>query len=197
MRRLATLFVLWLPLLAVAQKAHKDNLDAYIDCEFGDKYRIEERAERAEPFMRPVETADGKDVVEVVHGWSLHIAYDGTPFVNFKAERLGTTNYVRDKQTLISNLEFVAGQTQGMESTKPQQSTLNTFEVYGINRKRLEGGVLSIYMLFLDSDHVVVTLYLLNTPPEDPKFKTIAEYHRLRDDFLNSYSACASKHSKQ
>ena len=197
MRNLAILFVFWLPVLTAAQKAAKDNLDAYIDCEFGEKYQVAERAERAEPFLRPVETVDGKDVVEVVHGWSLHIAYDGTPFVNFKAEQLGATNYTRDKQTLISNLESAASQTEGMESNKPQQSTLNGFEVYAINRKQLEGGVLSIYLLFRDSDHVVVTLYLLNTPPEAPKFKTIAEYHKLRDDFLNTYAACPSKHSKQ
>jgi hypothetical protein len=196
MNRLAIFPVLLLPLLAAAQQKGTDNLKAYIDCQFGEKYQIEESVERAQPFMRPVDTMDGKNTVEVVHGWSLHIAYDGTPFVNFKAERLGKSNYLRDKQTLISSLEHAASQTEGMESNKPQQSALNSFEVYSINRKQLEGGVLSIYFLFQDSEQTVVTLYLLNTPPEAPKFKTIGEYHTLRENFLNSYTSCASKHLK-
>ena len=146
--------------------------------------------------MRPVTTMDGNDLVEVAQGWSLHIAYNETPFVNFKAERLGKTSYSRDKQTLISNLEYSATGSQGMESNKPQQSSLNGFDVYSINHKQLEGGVSSIYLLFQDSEQTVVTLYLLNTPPEAPQFKTIEEYHKLRDSFLNAYSACASKHLK-
>lgn len=195
MNRLASIFLLLLPLSLSAQE--KDNLKSYVDCEFGDKYEIVDGVERSHAFMRPVSTMDGKDVVEVDHGWSLHIAYDGTPFVNFKAERLGRSNYLRDKNALISSLESMATNTQGMEANKPKQSSLSGLDVYSINRKQLEGGVLSVYLLFQDSDQIVVTLYLLNTPPEAPKFRTMEEYHKLRDSFLNSYVACASKHSKQ
>ena len=58
------------------------------------------------------------------------------------------------------------------------------FEVYGINAKKLEGTVLSIYLLFHDADMTVVMLYLLNTPPETPRFGTLHEYRVLRDLFL-------------
>jgi hypothetical protein len=196
MPRLAIAFLL-LPLVMSAQQKDKDNLRSYINCQFSGKYQIEESMEKAEPFMRTVDTMDGKDAVEVVHGWSLHIAYDGTPFVNFKVERLGKSNYLRDKKKLISSLEAAAAHTAGMESNKPRQSALNDFEVYSINRKQLEGGVLSIYLLFRDSEQIVVSLYLLNTPPETPKFKNIEEYYSLREAFLNSYTACASKNAKQ
>lgn len=195
MNRLASIFLLLLPFSLPAQE--KDNLNSYVNCEFGDKYQIEDSVERSQAFMRPVSTMEGKDVVEVAHGWSLHIAYDGTPFVNFKAERLGKSNYLRDKNALISSLEYAATTSQGMESNKPQQSSLGGFDLYSIDRKQLEGGVLSIYLLFQDSEQIAVTLYLLNTPPEAPKFGTMEEYHRLRDNFLNSYVACAGKHLKQ
>lgn len=196
MNKLAIVVVFLLALLAAAQDKNKDNLQSYVNCQLGNKFEIVESVERSQPFMRPVDTVDGKDAVQVVHGWSLHIAYDDTPFVNFKAERLGKDNYQHDKKALISNLESAATGTQGMESNKPQQSALNGFDVYSINRKQLEGGVLSIYLLFQDSEQIVVTLYLLNTPPEDPKFKTIEEYKILREDFLKSYTACAGKPSK-
>lgn len=195
MNRLASTLFLLLPLSLPAQE--KDNLKSYVNCEFGDKYQIEDSVERSQAFMRSVATMDGKDVVEVSHGWSLHIAYDGTPFVNFKAERLGKSNYQRDKNALISNLGYAATTSKGMESNKPQQSPLSGFDLYSINRKQLEGGVLSIYLLFQDSEQIVVTLYLLNTSPEAPKFRTMEEYHKLRDNFLNSYVACAGKHLKQ
>lgn len=194
----AIALILLSPLLRSTQQTEDtDNLRSYIACPFGDKYQVEESVERSQPFMRPVVTPNGENVVEVLHGWSLHIAYDHTPFVNFKAERLGKSNYLRDKKTLISNLEDAAIHTAGMQTTKPGGAAWNGLEVYSINRTQLEGGVLSIYLLFRDSDRVVVTLYLLNTPPEVPKFKTIEEYYAVRDGFLNSYAACISKHTKQ
>lgn len=194
MNRLVIVLVLLPSLLACAQEIDKDSLQSYVTCQFNGQFQIVESAQRSQPFMRSLETMVGKDAVEILHGWSLHIAYEDTPFVNFKAEQLSKTNFQRDKKTLISNLEYLITHTEGMESNKPQQSALNGFDVYALNRKQLEGGVLSIYLLFQDSAQVVVTLYLLNTPPEAPKFSTIQQYQGLRDKFLNSYTVCASKH---
>lgn len=179
----------WLPIHAQLI----DNLDRYTACKFEGKIAIAESAERAQPFLRPVDTESGQKTVEVVHGYSLHIAYDGTPFVNFKAERLGAGSYKRDKETLIGNLSHLAANTPNMESQQTQQASLNGFEMYSVSRKELAGGVLSIYLLTRDADNTVITLYLLNTPPQDPKFRTMAEYRKLRDDFLNSYTACVNK----
>lgn len=169
-----------------------DNLAKYT-CQFGGAFKVEESAERSEPFLRPVVTANGEKTVEIAHGFSLHIAYEGTPFVNFKAERLAGDNYARDKRTLVESLTYSTANTAGMESSEPQRSMSDGFEVYGINRKELAGGVLSVYLLIRDDDRTVVTLYILNTPPEKPEFHTVAEYHKLRDDFLNVYTRCVSK----
>lgn len=59
-----------------------------------------------------------------------------------------------------------------------------------MDRKQLAGGVLGIYLLFRDADYTVVTLYFLNTPPEDPKFHDVKQAHDLRDAFLKTYSTC-------
>jgi hypothetical protein len=173
--------------------AEKDNLQQYTACQFGEKTAVEERAERGQPFLLPVNTSTGESTVEIVHGFSLHIAYDKTPFVNFKAERLGRPGYERDKQILIDSLVYSAAHTPDMESLKPKQATLNGFELYSIARKQLAGGVLSVYLLFRDADRTVITLYFLNTPPEDPKFHTVEQYSRLRDAFLGDYTSCVSK----
>jgi len=48
-----------------------------------------------------------------------------------------------------------------MESEKPTKSKVGRFESYAINRTKLEGGVLSIYLWFDDSGAQVLTAYLL------------------------------------
>jgi hypothetical protein len=70
-------------------------------------------------------------------------------------------------------------------------ASMNKLEVYGINRRHLAGGVLSLYLFFSDEDLTVVTLYILNTPPENPKFRTMEQYRALRDEFLKNFAACA------
>lgn len=161
---------------------------AYTECKLG-RFVIQESSERARPFIRSVPTANGDRQVEIVHGISLHIAYEGTPFVNFKAERLGN-NYSDGKQVLIENLKYLNAEPD-MEAGEPKRSSMNGFEVYGVNRKLLAGGVLSMYVLFRNVDQTAITLYILNTPPEAPKFHTMDQYRLLRDEFLKTYTACA------
>lgn len=165
-----------------------DKLNHYTQCSLG-QFIVEDSSERDRLFYRSVTTSEGDRQIEVLHGFRLHIAYQGTPFVNFIAERLGT-NYATDKKTLIESLRGLSTEPD-TETVVPWPASMNDFEVYGINRKRLAGGVLSIYMLFHDADQTVVTIYLLNTPPESPKFRTLDEYHGLRDQFLKIYTACA------
>lgn len=178
--------------LMVIWAAKPDNLSHYTKCDLG-QFTIEQTAERDQPFVRTMQTASGKRQIKVAHGISLHIAYQETPFVNFKAERL--EDYVADKQALIENLRYLTAGSE-MESAEPSHSSMSGFEVYGINRKQLAGGVLSVYLLFRDVDQTIVTLYLLNTPPELPKFRTIDEYRTLRDQFLKSYTSCAGASAK-
>ena len=77
-----------------------------------------------------------------------------------------------------------------MESEKPTKSKVGRFESYAINRTKLEGGVLSTYLWFDDSDAQVLTAYILNDEPAARKFKTIDEYRNLRDRLLQKLSGC-------
>ncbi|HEY2375582.1 MAG TPA: hypothetical protein VGH98_06365 [Gemmatimonadaceae bacterium] len=174
--------------------AQQDNLRRYIDCNLGDKFWVVESAERARPFVRSVGGAQEPNQIVVTHGFSLHIAYGGTPFVNFKAERLGS--YALAKKHLIHDLTTVAEGTPDMESRTPPHSSLNGFDIYAIDRTKLSGGVQSVYLLFRDADQTVVTLYVLNTPPETPRFSTIEQYHALSREFLQTYTGCVAKSLK-
>ena len=53
-----------------------------------------------------------------------------------------------------------------------------------------------MYVLYREDDETVVTLYILNTPPEAPQFSTIEQYRELSDAFVQSYTACAAKNLK-
>ncbi len=180
-----------------AKAAAADGLSHYVQCDFS-PFRVEESAERDQYFTRTVTTVEGEHTIEVFHGYSLHIAYKETPFVNFKAEKVGQSasdpKYLKNKQTLIENLKYLSS-GPGSEMAQPWPSLLNGFEVYAINRKQMEGGVLSIYLLFRDPDQAAITLYMLNTPPESPQFRTLEEYRALRDRFLNTYTACTGTHA--
>jgi len=49
---------------------------------------------------------------------------------------------------------------------------------------------LSIYELFDDPASQVLTAYILNAEPKERQFKTIDEYHELRDRLLQKLAAC-------
>lgn len=189
--KLLSLAVMLCPLTATAQQ---DSLRRYIRCNFGGKLSVEETDAQSQPFVRSVSTSHGTKKIAVLHGYSLHIAYAGTPFVNFKAERL--EHFALSKQTLIDQLGTMAKGTQDIESKTPEESFVNGFDVFDIDRTKLSGGVQSVYLLFRDADETVVTLYILNTPPEAPQFSTIEEYRELSAAFVQAYTACVDNNLK-
>jgi hypothetical protein len=185
------LAVMLCPQTATAQQ---DNLRRYLACGLGNNFAIVETIENAKRFGRSVKTSHGSRKVVAVHGFSQHIAYNGTPFVNFKAERL--EDYALTRQTLIENLSSLAKGTRDMESTTPREFYYNGFDIRAIDRSKLSGGVQSVDLLFRDDDETVVTLYILNTPPEAPQFSTIDQYRELSDAFVQNYTACVAKNLK-
>lgn len=105
---------------------------------------------------------------DVESGYRVLITYmEVEPFGNLKVERLPAAVYQKEKSDLLSSLEFFAS-GPGMDG-KVQTGVRNGFNLYGVNRNKLEGGVLSIYNLFEDSSHTVVTMYLLNDEPAKRK----------------------------
>jgi len=179
--------------LALALAGSPDNLSHYTQCDFS-PFKVEQSSEIDRPSRRTVWTAKGDEKIEVAHSIGLHIAYEGIPFVTFKAEKLGTA-FAASKQTLIDSVQHAASRPE-MEAATPWPSAMSGFEVYGANRKELAGGVLSIYLLFRDADQTVVTLYLVNMQFDAQKFRTMEEYRALRDRFLNVYTTCAGAQSR-
>ena len=92
-------------------------------------------------------------------------------FGNLKVERLPTSQYSDEKATLLKSLEYVAADP-GMEPNV-QTATWNGLTVYGTTRNKLESGTLSINYLFLEDEHVLVSMYLLNAEPRWRLFRTL------------------------
>jgi hypothetical protein len=184
----AVLFGISASSMAFAQ-AGAESLKAYADCTFSDGLMVV----RTDPLprevtSRSVETDDGFRRIDLEAGMRIMFAYPLTDFyANVKAERLPADRFEPLKKDLLANFEHLAHTSTINTSLR---SPLHGFEAYGLDREKLEGGVLGIYLLFRNPDHTVTTIYLLNQEPTSRKFQTMDEYRALRDRFLDSYSAC-------
>jgi hypothetical protein len=187
--------VLWL--LCCFGHAQESRLELYTRCPKLSDFQQVQKDRLPNPITRRVDTAKGEAGVNVNDGFRVLMTYSDTqPFINLKAEQLGKETYARDKRILIENLQYVLEHTQGMDGKTPQTRTIGDFQVLGISRAQLEGGVLSIYLLFNDVDRTVVTIYFLNAEPVNRKFATVAEFQKLRDRFLDGYAGCLSVGTK-
>lgn len=166
-------------------------LSAYTHCTFSDNLKIVETAPLDQGLSaRSVDTAHGPRTIDLLAGQRIMLAYPYTDFyANIKAEKLPTYNYPALKTALIENFDslLASGETTRNTDLKP---TLNRFDIRGMDRDTLQGGVLGIYLLFDDPSHTVTTVYLLNQEPFARKFQTIQQYRQLRDQFLSTYTAC-------
>jgi hypothetical protein len=175
--------------IGAAAQAPLDRLQAYADCTFSDGLMVV-HTDVLPPGVtsRPVETDDGIRRIDMEAGMRIMFAYPLTDFyANVKAERLPVASYSEEKKDLLANFEHMA---HGNTINTSLQSPINGFEAHGLDRDKLEGGVLGIYLLFRDSDSTVTTIYLLNQEPPTRQFQTIEDYRKLRDRFLSTYTAC-------
>ena len=183
------------PVLAAQAKPESAVLLPYASCQFSDGLQIVETDPLAPGITsRDVDTDSGQRRIDMKAGVRVMFAYPDTDFyANAKAELLPAANYPELKQFLLDNLQYLAhGNSVNTSLTSP----LNGFEAHGLDREKLEGGVLGIYLVFDNSAHVVTTIYLLNQEAQSRKFQTIEEYRQLRDSFLDSYSACIRKNQQ-
>lgn len=172
-----------------------DALKAYTTCSFGDGlHLVQVDPLPAGVTSRTVDTASGPRVVSMVAGERVMFAYPGTDFfANVKAEVLPAEDYAQSKKALLDNLAYILKSSPSDKQNSSLASSINSFEVSGIDREELEGGVLGLYLMFDNATHVVTTFYFLNQEPAARKFQTLAEYAQLRDQFLLSYSGCVRK----
>ena len=93
---------------------------------------------------------------------------------------------------MIENFDYVLASGDGNNRNYGLKPTLNGQDVRGLDRDKLEGGVLGLYLLINDTSRTVTTIYFLNQEPKDRSFQTIEEYRSMRDRFLETYTGCIS-----
>lgn len=178
-----------------AAQAASSALQPYTSCRFSDGLQIVDITPLGPGITsREVETDSGPREVDLEAGVRVMFAYPDTDFyANVKAELLPSGEYPQLKRYLLANFDHLA---HGNKVNTALRSPLNGFEVHGLDREKLEGGVLGVYLLFDNSAHIVTTVYLLNQEPQARKFQTLGEYGELRDQFLDAYAACIRGNSK-
>jgi hypothetical protein len=170
-------------------------LKPFLECNLGSQFQIAQVDGPVQDFAWPTDTKAGKTSINVETGYRVLVAYLETElFGNLKVERLPAAEYQKEKSALLSSLDFLAIEP-GMDG-RVQTGVKHGFNLYGVNRSKLEGGVLSIYNLFDDNEHVAVTMYLLNDEPANRKFDSISKYVLVRDAFLESYTSCLAQNLK-
>ena len=190
MPTLSAVFVPVLFLTFTIQGFGQSPIERFSRCKLGGDFEIVQVDRLPGTVTRSLQTPVGPKEVVMTDGYRILITYQNEPFVNLKAEQFDKARYSNDKQSLIDSLGPSAKGTPNSESEKPAKSKMGRFESYAINRTKLEGGVLSMYLWFDDSDAQVLTAYILNDEPAARKFKTIDEYRDLRDRFLQKLSGC-------
>ena len=146
------------------------------------------------PMTRPAQTLTGPKLIRLMDGLISAYAFPGTaPFANVKVELLPASTYTAEKADLISEFDAIHAKGEDTERNPALKPTLNGFEIYGFDRKALDGQVLGIYLFFDNAHRVATTAYFLNAPAGQRKFATIADYGNLRESFLNAYTVCVRK----
>ena len=146
------------------------------------------------PLTRPAQTLTGPKSIKLMDGLISAYAFpQSAPFANVKVELLPVTTYTAEKSDLISEFDAIHAKGEDTVRNPALKPTLNGFEIYGFDRKALDGQVLGIYLFFDNAHRVATTAYFLNAPAGQRKFSTISEYQNLRDGFLNAYTVCVRK----
>jgi hypothetical protein len=172
--------------------AQNEGFQLYTHCTLTDGPAVVDTAPLAPGIKsRTVETSNGPRQIPMVAGRRVMFAYPDKDFyANVKVEILPAVNYEETRQSLIDNFDYMlaSGDTERNYRLKP---IWNGLDVRGMDRAKLEGGVLGIYLILDDANRTVSTIYFLNQDAEKRSFQTIEEYRQQRDHFLAGYTACA------
>jgi hypothetical protein len=166
--------------------------DRYTTCKFADGLAVVETSPLAPGVhARTVQTSKGPRQFEMVEGRRVMFAYPDKDFyANVKVEILPEKNYAETRQVLIDNFDYMLASGDGNTRNYGLKPTQNGLDVRGLDRNKLEGGVLGLYLLLNDSSKMVTTIYFLNQEPKDRSFQTIEEYRTMRNRFLGAYTGC-------
>lgn len=183
---------------AIAQftaRTDSSAFDRYTTCRFSDGLTVVETSPLAPGIHeRPVQTSKESRQIPMVEGRSVMFAYPDKDFyANVKVEILPEKNYAETRQSLIDNFDYLLNSGDGSSRNYGLKPTLNGLDVRGLDRDKLEGGVLGVYLLFDDASRMVTTIYFLNQEPKDRSFQTLEEYRVQRDRFLATYTTCVGR----
>ena len=169
-------------------------LRPYTACKFDDGLTAVETSQLPAGIQgRTVETLTGPRQVPILRGEHITFSYPSTSFfATVKVEQLPPDTFAQGKTDLISNFDHIlaGGDDSARNMSFALRPRLNGFEVYGLDRKKLEGNTLGIYLLIDNRRHIVASVFFLNQEPRLRKFSTLAEYATLRDHFLDAYTSC-------
>jgi len=190
--RAILLSTLVIPISSAAQA--NPSLRPYTACKFDDGLAAIETSQLPAGIQgRTVETLTGPRQVAIVRGEHITFSYPSTSFfATVKVEQLPPDTFAQGKADLISNFDHIlaGGDDSARNMSFALRPLLNGFEVYGMDRKKLEGNTLGIYLLIDNRTHIVASVFFFNQEPQLRKFSTLAEYANLRDHFLDAYTSC-------
>jgi hypothetical protein len=169
--------------------------DRYTTCKFADGLTVVETSPLAPGIhARTVQTLKGPRQVEMVEGRRVMFAFPNKDFyANVKVEILPEKNYAETRQFLVDSFDYTLASGDGNTRNYALKPTLNGLDIRGLDRDKLEGGVLGLYLLLDDTSRMVTTIYFLNQEPKDRSFQSMEGYRALRDKFLATYTTCVGR----
>ncbi|HEX5234162.1 MAG TPA: hypothetical protein VFW25_02405 [Silvibacterium sp.] len=165
----------------------------YAGCSIPDGPKIVEVTPRAPGIRaRAVLTMKGTESVELDDGLRIRFGYSKQDlYANVDVESIPEASYAKSKAALIDNFEYVLASSDNVRNYK-LKPRLNGFEIQGLDRTKIGGDTMGMYLFFDNPTHTAVTVYFLNEQPAT-HFKTMQQYAAMRDHFLDSYTACVRK----
>ncbi len=137
-------------------------------------------------------TLTGTAAVQIDDGRRIRFGFsEQEPYANVDVESIPEADYAKSKTALTDNFEYVLASGDSLRNYK-LKPRLNGFEIQGLDRTKLEGDTLGMYLLFNNPTHTAITIYFLNEQP--PKhIQTMQQYAAQRDQFLQNYTACVRR----
>jgi len=142
------------------------------------------------------ETANGVKGISRTDSYDVLITFkDKMRFADVRPDRSDPNQYETDKKVALENLQYYNDTGKSMTSSKPVEKTYNGFLTHSIHRSELIGNQLGITLIFDDTNKIITTIYFINAPKnsDGKNYKTIEEWSKLREKFLDSYTICVAK----
>ncbi len=142
------------------------------------------------------DTAGGIKGISRTDSYDVLITFiDKMRFADVRPDRSDPNKYETDKNVALENLQYYNDTGKSMNSSKPIEKTYNGLLTYSIYRSELIGNQLGISLIFDDTNKMITTIYFINAPKnsDGKTYKTIEEWSKLRENFLDSYTSCAAK----